>query len=176
MKSARAGTVTVIASAIDTAILGGPVPILTTVRAPPVPSTDRRVECLERSFWGKAGRTAGLEEVVRIELSLETGTRDPWTVLTVHGEIDAYTSPQLRTRLRDLIDQGSLALLIDLEGVGFMDSTGLGVLVGALKHVREREGRIALVVTRPPLLRILRITGLDQVFPLFDSLDGAVAS
>jgi len=114
--------------------------------------------------------------VVRIDLALEIETRDPWTVVSVHGEIDAYTSPQLRSKLREVIDRGSLDLLIDLEGVGFMDSTGLGVLIGALKRLRERDGRVALVVTRPPLLRILRITGLDQVFTLYESLDGAVAS
>ena len=112
----------------------------------------------------------------RIDLALEIETRDPWTVMSVHGEIDAYTSPQLRSKLREVIDRGSLDLLIDLEGVGFMDSTGLGVLIGALKRLRERDGRVALVVTRPPLLRILRITGLDQVFTLYESLDGAVAS
>jgi anti-sigma B factor antagonist len=116
------------------------------------------------------------EEGAHIDLLLETASREPWTVLTVGGEIDAYTSPQLRTRLRDLIDRGSTDVLVDLEGVGFMDSTGLGVLVGALKRLREHEGRMALVCTQPPLLRILRITGLDQVFPLYESLDRAVAS
>lgn len=118
----------------------------------------------------------GPEEVVRIDLVLETTSREPWTVLSVQGEIDAYTSPQLRTKLRDLIDHGSTDVLVDLEGVGFMDSTGLGVLVGALKRLREHEGRMALVCTQPPLLRILRITGLDQVFPLYESLDRALAS
>ncbi len=117
-----------------------------------------------------------MEEAVPIDLLLETTSREPWTVLSVHGEIDAYTSPQLRTELRDLIDRGSTAVLVDLEGVGFMDSTGLGVLVGALKRLREHEGRMALVCTQPPLLRILRITGLDQVFPLYESLDRALAS
>jgi anti-sigma B factor antagonist len=114
--------------------------------------------------------------VVQIDLLLETTSREPWTVLTVGGEIDAYTSPQLRTRLRDLIDRGSRDVLVDLEGVGFMDSTGLGVLVGALKRLREHEGRMALVCTQPPLLRILRITGLDQEFPMYESLDRAIAS
>ena len=125
---------------------------------------------------GECSAPAGLKEVVRIDLALEIETRDPWTVVSVHGEIDAYTSPQLRSKLREVIDRGSLDLLIDLEGVGFMDSTGLGVLIGALKRLRDRDGRVALVVTRPPLLRILRITGLDQVFTLYESLDGAVAS
>src|SRR5439155_26551598 len=68
---------------------------------------------------GECSAPAGLKEVVRIDLALEIETRDPWTVVSVHGEIDAYTSPQLRSKLREVIDRGSLDLLIDLEGVGF---------------------------------------------------------
>jgi anti-sigma B factor antagonist len=85
-------------------------------------------------------------------------------VLAVRGEIDAFTSPMLRERLVSLMDGGHYQLVVDLEGVDFMDSTGLGVLVSCLKHAREHNGQLSLVCTSPQILRVLSITGLDRVF------------
>ena len=66
--------------------------------------------------------------------------------------------------------------MIDLEGVDFLDSTGLGVLVGALKRVRSHEGTLALVCTQERLLKIFRITGLAKVFPIYDSVEAATSA
>lgn len=79
------------------------------------------------------------------------------------GEIDLATAPRLREEIVRLVDAGRDRLLVDLEGVEFMDSTGLGVLVAGLKHTRERGGDLALVCRRPQVLRLLAITGLDGV-------------
>ncbi len=97
-------------------------------------------------------------------------------MVAVEGEIDAYTAPQLRERLNELLEQRRYEILVDLEGVEFMDSTGLGILVGAHKRAKEHDGTVALVSTRPALLRVFSITGLDKVFPIRDSPDGATAS
>lgn len=98
------------------------------------------------------------------------------TVIEVSGEIDVYTAPRLREALISLVDAGNFRLIVDMEGVEFLDSTGLGVLVGGLKRVRAHDGSIDLVCTQGRILRIFRITGLSKVFDIYDSVDEAVAS
>lgn len=96
-------------------------------------------------------------------------------MLEVAGEVDIYTAPKLREKLVELIDAGNDRIVVDLEGVGFMDSTGLGSLVAGLKRIRERDGELAIVCTREPVLKVLSITGLDRVFPVHDSLGNALS-
>jgi anti-sigma B factor antagonist len=96
------------------------------------------------------------------------------TVVEVSGEIDVYTAPRLREALISLVDAGSYRLIIDMEGVEFLDSTGLGVLVGGLKRVRAHDGGIDLVCTQGKILRIFRITGLSKVFPIHDTIAAAL--
>ena len=96
-------------------------------------------------------------------------------MVAVEGEIDVYTAPRLRQEITDLVGSGAYRLVIDLEGVEFLDSTGLGVLVGGLKKVRAHEGSLRLVCTQERLLKIFRITGLAKVFPIYDSVDEAIS-
>ena len=98
------------------------------------------------------------------------------TVIAVNGEIDVYTAPRLREMLIRLVDEEKYHLIVDMEGVEFLDSTGLGVLVGGLKRVRSHDGGIDLVCTQGRILRIFRITGLSKVFNIFDSVEEALAS
>jgi len=95
-------------------------------------------------------------------------------VLEVNGEVDIYTAPKLREKLVELIDAGNDRVVVDLEGVGFMDSTGLGSLVAGLKRIREKDGELAIVCTSGPVLKVLGITGLDRVFPVHDSVGSAL--
>ena len=95
-------------------------------------------------------------------------------VVEVGGEIDVYTAPRLRETLISLVDSGNYQLVIDMEGVEFLDSTGLGVLVGGLKRVRAHDGTINLVCTQGKILRIFRITGLNNVFSIYDSVRAAI--
>lgn len=95
-------------------------------------------------------------------------------VVEVSGEIDAYSAPRLRETLAGLADNGNHRLIIDMEGVEFIDSTGLGVLVGGLKRVRAHDGSIDLVCTQGRILRIFRITGLGKVFGIYDSVKEAL--
>ncbi len=98
------------------------------------------------------------------------------TVIAVSGEIDVYTAPRLRETLVSLVDSGNYRLIVDMEGVEFLDSTGLGVLVGGLKRVRGFDGDIDLVCTQGRILRIFRITGLSKVFNIYDSIEEALAN
>jgi anti-sigma B factor antagonist len=96
-------------------------------------------------------------------------------VVQITGEIDVYTAPKLREALIDLVNGGHYHLVVDVERVEFLDSTGLGVLVGGLKRVRAHDGTLAVVCTQERLLKIFRITGLTKVFSIRDSVDSAVA-
>ena len=109
-------------------------------------------------------------------LLLETNETGPWTVVEVKGEVDLYTAPRLKERMADLTAQGRSQLAVDLEGVEFMDSTGLGVLIGGLKRCREAGGTLALLRPREPVRKVLTITGLDKVFPIHDTLEQATTS
>jgi anti-sigma B factor antagonist len=110
-----------------------------------------------------------------MELSLSTRTVGDYSVLQVGGEVDVYTAPRLRERLVELVERGNRQIIVDLGSVDFLDSTGLGVLVGAHKRLKQAGGSLVLVCSREPLLKIFRITALDQVFPLFDSVEAATA-
>src|SRR5437867_5393431 len=101
-----------------------------------------------------------------MDLERETIKRDQQTVLTVRGEIDVYTAPRLRQAIVDLVDAGSTNLVIDMEKVDFLDSTGLGVLVEGLKRVRTRGGDLSIVVTQDKIIKIFEITGWTKPSPL----------
>lgn len=108
-----------------------------------------------------------------MELSMATRTVGDHTVLDVGGEVDVYTAPRLRERLVELVEQGAKHVVVDLSRVEFLDSTGLGVLVGALKRLRAVNGTLGLVCAHERLLKIFRITALDRVFALYDSVETA---
>ena len=90
------------------------------------------------------------------------------------GEIDVYTAPKLRETIVTLVDEGHFDLVVDLERVEFLDSTGLGVLVGGLKRVRTHDGSLSLVCTQERLLKIFRITGLTKVFEIHPDVASAI--
>ncbi|WP_419918500.1 STAS domain-containing protein [Candidatus Poriferisocius sp.] len=96
-----------------------------------------------------------------------------WEVLTVTGEIDMATAPRFRQRLRSVIGAGGQNVVIDLSGVDFIDSTGLGVLMGAAKRVRSAGGDIRLVMAGSRLSDLIEITRLDRVLDVFDSVAAA---
>lgn len=111
-----------------------------------------------------------------VDLSLTTRTEGDSTVVVVGGEIDVYTAPKLREQLIDLVAAGNYHLVVDMEGVEFLDSTGLGVLVGGLKRVRAHDGSLRLVCTQERIMKIFRITGLTKVFSIHSSVSEAVAA
>jgi anti-sigma B factor antagonist len=94
-------------------------------------------------------------------------------VVDLNGEIDVYTSPKVKDAIGDLIDKGHYNLVINLEKVRYIDSTGLGVLIGGLKRVREHGGTVNLVCTNPQIKKIFDITGLVKIFGIYDDEDAA---
>lgn len=109
-----------------------------------------------------------------MDLGLVEREQDGWTVLTVSGEIDIATAPSLRERLHGLLADGKQQLIVDLDDVGFLDSTALGVLVGVLKRARMESGEVRIACAQPRVLKVFEITRLDSAFDLFDSVDEAV--
>ena len=110
-----------------------------------------------------------------MDLTLTTRDVDGKTIVAVGGEIDVYTAPKLRDKITELVAAGVYDIVIDMEGVEFLDSTGLGVLVGGLKKVRAHDGSLELICSQERLLKIFRITGLAKVFVIHDSVDPSVA-
>ena len=108
-----------------------------------------------------------------MDLTLSTREADGRAIVSVGGEIDVYTAPRLRDRITELVADGQHHLVIDLAAVEFLDSTGLGVLVGGLKKVRAHDGSLELVCNQERILKIFRITGLAKVFTIHESLDPA---
>jgi anti-sigma B factor antagonist len=95
-------------------------------------------------------------------------------VLSPRGEIDALTAPQLGRRLLGLADEGKTGVVVDLSSVTFMDSTGIGVLLNALRALGSRQGRLVLVCPHERVLRPFQITGLTARLPIFASREEAL--
>ena len=93
---------------------------------------------------------------------------DDACVVRIIGVVDASTAPTVEETLTDLIQSDSTHLVLDLSEMEFIDSTGLGVLVIALKRVAERDGSLLLRSPRSGARKVLSITRLDQVFPISD--------
>ena len=86
-------------------------------------------------------------------------------VVTIHGELDTYTAPQLRNQLKDLIDeQGNLTVVVDLGKMSFIDSSGLAVLVDALKRMRRHRGSLTLANPSRSTSKVFEISGLNRIF------------
>jgi len=108
-----------------------------------------------------------------VELEFEVAEQGELTVVTLVGELDLVTAPVLRARLEDLIAAApAIQLVVDLEGVDFLDSAGLGVLMSTLNSVREAGGAFRLVCTRPRLLKVFEITALTEVLDIRSTVEG----
>ena len=95
----------------------------------------------------------------------------PPTVLTLSGELDVTNSPELRERLYQMVDEGHTDLVVDMSTVTFLDSSTLGVLIGVRNRLGEVDGTLQVVCDQERVLKVFRLTGLDQVFTIRASLD-----
>src|SRR5579871_4342404 len=100
----------------------------------------------------------------------------PVVVIRLTGEVDVFSSPRLREKIIELVNQGSRLIVVDLDAVEFLDSTGLGVLVGGLKRLRSHDGEMSVVCNEPRVLRVFELTRLDAVFPIHRTVTEAVTS
>ena len=111
-----------------------------------------------------------------MDLRLDVREQGGWSILEVAGEVDVATAPRLREQLIALVNEQRYRIIVDLDAVDFIDSTGLGVLIGAVKRVRTNNGDLALVCTESRILKVFEITGLLSVFAIHDTVDAAIAS
>ena len=95
-------------------------------------------------------------------------------VLAVRGEIDLFTAPELKQVLAESIEGGRIRIIVDLTDTTFLDSTALGVLIGAVKRLRSRDGALAIVNVDDNIAKTFEITGLDQIFTIVPTRDEAV--
>ena len=95
-------------------------------------------------------------------------------VLAVRGEIDLFTAPELKQVLAESIEAGRVRIIVDLTETTFLDSTALGVLIGAVKRLRSRDGALAIVNVDENIAKTFEITGLDQIFTIVPTRDEAV--
>jgi len=107
---------------------------------------------------------------------IDVQQRDGCAVLSVSGEVDLATAPQLRQQLVDLVTDGHRCIVVDLSGTDFLDSTGLGALVAGLKRLRAHDGEMRVVCTTPRVRKVFELTHVDRVLPLFESVDEACAA
>ncbi len=104
----------------------------------------------------------------------EPRTVGSWTVVAPTADLDLATAPELRSLVVELVARGHIRIVLDLAHVEFIDSTGLGVLVGALKRARSHDGDLRIANPVPRVKRVLQITDLDRVFELHSSVELAV--
>jgi anti-sigma B factor antagonist len=110
-----------------------------------------------------------------IEFEIEDRRVDEAThVVAVRGEIDLFTAPEFKQHVSAPIDAGVPHVIVDLSGTTFIDSSSLGVLIGAHRRLKLRGGSLVIVCENEPIIKTFRITGLDGVFTLVSSLDDAV--
>lgn len=107
---------------------------------------------------------------------LQVVERDGWTVVSITGELDVATAPRLRNEVVRLASAGHTCVVLDLGGVDFIDSTGLGVVVGSLKRVRSLGGELALARAEPQVRKVFEITRLSDILPLHDSVEAALTT
>ena len=111
------------------------------------------------------------------EFSLtEDALDDDRHVVAVRGEIDLFTAPELKQKLTDAIEGGKSRIVVDLTDTSFLDSTALGVLIGAVKRLRTRDGALVIVNVDQNIAKTFEITGLDQIFTIVGERDAAIAA
>jgi len=96
--------------------------------------------------------------------------------LDLEGEVDVYTAPALRQEIMDQVDGGVKHLLVNLSKVEYLDSTGLGILIGGVKRIKEQGGAMRLVGPSPRISRIFEITGLNKIFDVYGTEADALAA
>jgi len=108
--------------------------------------------------------------------ALDVSPHGRWTVVAITGELELATAPRLRQAVVSLVGEGQVDIVLDLSGVDFLDSVGLGVIVSALKRVRGRDGRLVVAGAVPRVRALFELTRLDEIIDLHDTVDGALAT
>ena len=134
------------------------------------PASPRRGPSRPRT--GRRGRIASS----LVHVVLHRHDRPPWTVITVSGDLDVAGAPELRQEVVAAVAEGRVRLVLDMTGVEFIDSFGIGVVVGALKRVRQRDGELAVVCPEPRVRRVFELCDIDRILTLHSHVDEALDS
>jgi anti-sigma B factor antagonist len=110
-----------------------------------------------------------------VQLSVSQTSAGNVPILAVSGEVDVYSAPALKEKINELVQSGEKTLIVDLSGVAFLDSTGLGALVEARASTTEAGGSLPIVCNQERILKLFTITGLDGVFTIHPDVGAAVA-
>lgn len=105
-----------------------------------------------------------------MELKVSTRSHAGHALVAIAGEIDLYTAPRLQSEFTRLLQDGPNRVVIDMSAVEFCDSTGMNVLLSALKRIKEQGGALDVAAPRPAVRKILQVTGLDSVFTVHDEV------
>jgi anti-sigma B factor antagonist len=128
---------------------------------------------MTRSVQPEEGDEMALsDEAGDLDFAVTRETSGNATIVRVRGDVDVATSPQLRAELQTAIDAGTKEVVVDVSAMDFIDSAGLGVLIGALKRAREADVRLVLRGVQPSPRKVLGITGLDEMFTLEGDTSG----
>lgn len=106
-----------------------------------------------------------------IDLKISAARTGDFMVISLQGEVDVYSAGMLREEIIRQVDAGEYDIVVDLSEVDFLDSTGLGVLVGGLKRVKPHDGQLGIICRQEKILRIFRITGMDKIFPIYAGVE-----
>ena len=110
-----------------------------------------------------------------MEFNIESEkTADGVSVIEIAGELDLYTAPRLKEALLGAMDEGVLNIVVDMSGVHFIDSSALGVLIGGVKRLKPKEGKLVLVSVDENVNWIFQITGLNSVFDIYQTREEAL--
>lgn len=107
-----------------------------------------------------------------MNLTIDTEQEHDRTVLFLSGELDIYTAPDLKEKLVPLVEQENAMVEIDMDEVNYMDSTGIGVFIHALKTAKQSGSKLKLTNLQEKTLRLFEITGLDEVLDINSSIRG----
>ena len=110
-----------------------------------------------------------------MDLGLELRTHAGIPVIGLQGELDVHGAPKLRDSLFELMAEGHQRIVLDFSALEFIDSSGLGVILGALRRQRDHGGQLVVACATPRIVRLLEITGLSDVMSLRDSVEDAAS-
>jgi len=106
-----------------------------------------------------------------MDLKITTEANDGNCIVAVEGEVDIHSAPQLERAITDAINAGHPTVTVDLSLVGFIDSSGLGALITALRQSEAANSKLILLSPQGAVERVLALTGLDKMFVVHNSVD-----
>lgn len=107
-----------------------------------------------------------------MDLKIDVKEENSQAIMQLRGEIDIYTATQLKDDLNDLVSEPNNKVIVDLKDVTYMDSTGLGTFVSALKHAETAKTTMTLIRANERLYRLFQVTGLNDVIDVHSEKEG----